>query len=302
MISRKTASTLADSIANKFFQHISGSRFSKYRVDTEHLYDFLYEHNYEAWFCNLASSMDDSGETRTAGTRKLKEFVMKLHTGESLVSGTLQWTWEQRASLGQQYIHNLAQDMLANAKTDSEEEQELRRALEIDGYIFVKGKLLAPEAEVLNVVEEVGLLQSLYNSLSLANSETAFHHLALSEDHYKSGRWDDSISNSRKFLESVLQEVATSYSLVTTKRPISPDVYSKPVLVRKYLTDNGLLDTKEKEAVASIYGLLSEKGSHPYMAHNDQARLLRNLALTISQFVMLRLRGSISQLPEYPPS
>jgi len=250
----------------------------------------------------LASSMHDSGKTRLAGTRNLKVFIMRLHTGESLADTHPQWTWEQRAALGQKFLRNLAQDRLNDTPADDEEAQKLRRALELDGYMFVNGKLLVPEAEVLDVVEEVGLLDSLYNSLSLANSEITFHHLALSEDHYKAGRWDDSISNSRKFLENILKEVAASYSMFTTKSTIDPDVYSKPVRVREYLNNNGLLDKKEIEALASVYGLLSEKGGHPYMAQNDQARLLRHLALTLSQFIMLRLRGSVSQPPSPPSS
>jgi hypothetical protein len=54
-----------------------------------------------------------------------------------------------------------------------------------------------------------------------------------------------------------------------------------------------LLDTKETETLAKVYGLLSQTGSHPNMAFNDQARLLRHLALAFSQFVMLRLQGSL---------
>ena len=305
MLSRKTAIALADAVANRFTRHRRpASRWDSniYSVDTERLYEFLYERDYAAWFCNLASSIHDFGETRTAATRKLKVFIMRLHTGESIVADTPQWTWEQRAAIGQQFLRNLAQDMLIDAPADDEKAQKLRRALELDGYMSVNGMLLVPEAEVLDVVEEVGLLDSLYNSLSLANYETTFHHLALSEDHYKASRWDDSISNSRKFLESVLKEVAASYSMFTTKSLIDPDVYSKPVRVREYLNNNDLLDKKEIEAVTSVYGLLSEKGGHPYMAQNDQARLLRHLALTLSQFVMLRFRGFVSQPPNPPSS
>jgi hypothetical protein len=65
--------------------------------------------------------------------------------------------------------------------------------------------------------------------------------------------------------------------------------------VRDYLERSGLLESKEKEALAKVYGPLSHTGGHPYMAQNDQARLLRHLALTFSQFAMLRLRGKLSK-------
>jgi hypothetical protein len=54
-----------------------------------------------------------------------------------------------------------------------------------------------------------------------------------------------------------------------------------------------LLESKEKKVISSVYALLSNTGSHPYMADNDEARLLRHLSLTLSQFVMLRLQGSV---------
>jgi len=42
---------------------------------------------------------------------------------------------------------------------------------------------------------------------------------------------------------------------------------------------------------------LSETGAHPYMAESDQARLLRQLSLTLSQFVLLRLEAALKANP-----
>jgi len=61
------------------------------------------------------------------------------------------------------------------------------------------------------------------------------------------------------------------------------------------LEKEGLLEVKEKQAIDSVYQLLSETGGHPYMAESEQARLLRHLSLTFSQFVMLRLKGAIKK-------
>jgi hypothetical protein len=137
-------------------------------------------------------------------------------------------------------------------------------------------------------------LQQLYKDLQLGEADTALHHLELSEEHYLAGRWDDSISNSRKFLECVLREVARCHSSAVKGTPLSDEVAIRPVRVRDYLEAAGLIETKEKGALSSVYGLLSETGGHPYMAENEQARLLRHLALTLSQFVMLRFRGSVA--------
>jgi hypothetical protein len=163
--------------------------------------------------------------------------------------------------------------------------------LELDGFIFRDSRLLTSDENVL-AEEESGVLESLYRRLNLQNEKTAFHHLDLSEQHYLAGRWDDSISNSRKFLESVLREVATAHSLQEHDSPLSRSVYEWPKDVRNYLEKEKLISHKEKEALFKVYGLLSDTGGHPYMARSDQARLLRNLALTLSQFIMLRFQGS----------
>jgi hypothetical protein len=165
-------------------------------------------------------------------------------------------------------------------------------SLELDGYVFRGDALLAPEEDVLDAGEQGGVLQDLYTELQLQNQDTVFHHLALSEEHYMARRWDDSISNSRKFLEGVLQEVAASHHLASRSSTIPEETYSRPARIRDYLESSGLLEPKEKQALSSSYGLLSETGGHPYTAQSDQARLLRHLALTFSQFALLRLRGS----------
>ena len=293
MVSRRTARCLATLIANTFSKTYypvgTGSNYSV--PETDKLYDFLYEAGYEAWFCNASKS---TYEPRT--TRKLQEFIMKLHTGETAVSVTSEWTWQQREKLGQQYLENLAADILkyySNQDSHSTFVDSLVKNLALDGYQYTNGQLLPSEEDILDVQEESGVLRSLYASLGLANPDTAFHHLQLSEQHYLENRWDDSISNSRKFLESVLQEIAAAYSLHCQSTPLDENIYKRPVKVRDYLEKEGLLEKKEKEALASVYGLLSETGGHPYMAENDQARLLRHLALTFAQFVMLRLKGRL---------
>jgi hypothetical protein len=167
--------------------------------------------------------------------------------------------------------------------------------LDLDGYKWIDGRLLFSEAAVIDSAEAVGVLQQLALDLKLENMEAITHFLELSEEHFVEKRWSDSIANSRKFLESVLQESAASHSNRAHGKPLARDIYEKPVLVRQYLEDEGLLESKEKEAIAKIYGLLSHTGGHPYMADSDQARLLRHLSLTIGQFVLLRYKGFAKQ-------
>lgn len=302
MISRTAARLIAETYVTTFCAYhgrTSNYTSSYYTVNTTGLYDFLFDNEHSAWFCNAARDTYES-----QGTRKLKDFIMKLHTGETVYAATVDWDWTQREKLGQRYLHDLAEDILTywksrastSASKKASEVAVLQRQLEVEGYEFRDGRLLEPETEVLDVAEETGVLRDLHKELGLANQDTAFHHLGLTEEHYVAGRWDDSISNSRKFLEAVLQEVVATHSLRVLHRTVAADTYSRPARVRDYLERENLLEAREKQAVAAVYGLLSNTGSHPFMAQQEQARLLRHLALTLAQFAMLRLRGSLAAL------
>lgn len=227
---------------------------------------------------------------------------MRLHTGESLLKATPDWTWKERAALGQRYLRDLAESLLNARYSDSEFEtygdrkkkavEMMQRQLETDGYVFKNGVLLVPEESVLDDDTEQGVLANLVIEVGLQDHQTILHHLSLSADHYREGRWDDSISNSRKVLEAVLSQTACAYTEQHSDRGNIPTpALERPVKVRDYLEEIGLLDKKEKQTISSVYGLLSEKGAHPHIAHQDQARLLRHLALTLCQFVLLRFRG-----------
>jgi len=107
----------------------------------------------------------------------------------------------------------------------------------------------------------------------------------------------DSISNSRNFLEAVLQQAANAFNRNKYAADLPISTYEKPFAVRDYLEREHLIETKEKEAIAKVYGLLSDTGSHPNIAEKDEARLMWHLALTFSQFVLLRYQGFLANNP-----
>ncbi len=201
MISRKSTRHLAEAFEVHFRRSSKVSYGGRPRtfiyVDKDMIYDFLFERDYDAWFCNFSK--------KQSKPRDLKEFIMKLHTGETQYSATKIWTREQRKRLGQTYIYNLAQDLLNYyhhemddypKKKIAEKIKILINGLELDGYIFRDKHLLRPEKDVLDVEEELSLLESLYSSIGLEDLNTTMHHLSLSEEHFSVGKWDDSISNS----------------------------------------------------------------------------------------------------------
>jgi len=302
MLNRRTVATLAEILFEMFrgvhpIRTVYRSTRHAYRLKADMLYDFLYVNNYDSWFMNAAHAL------HTDGDRSLIEFIMRLHTGETVVSATPGWSLSQRIQLGQRLLRDLAEDVLVIAQTPEKLNSSRATALiprftselELDGYIFRDGKLYFTEAAILDTEGEEGVLIKLVKDLSLANQEVLIHTLELSETHYLEGNWDDCIANSRRFWEAVLQETAARYHLHTTNTPIPASIYDHPVEVRNYLESQGLLEPKEKEAIAKVYGLMSETGSHPYIAQRDQARLMRYLALTFAQFNLLRLQGSLSK-------
>lgn len=228
---------------------------------------------------------------------------MQMHTGESLVPVTERWSWDERRKLGQRYLFSLARDYLQwfdeikltpyLAFYGEEVATSLRRRLELDGYLYKDGELLLQQEDILDVDQEKGIIQNLFVSAKLGRQEHAFEFLRLTEDHFVAEHWSDSISNARKFLELVLQEGATA--IARAKGEELPKDTNQPAGVRRYFENQKLLELKERETLDKVYGLLSETGAHPYMAESDQARLLRQLVLTLAQFVLLRLDAALSQ-------
>jgi hypothetical protein len=299
MISRRTAAAIGVSYEAQFTttkgSKITPTKTSTYRsrVAKDCLYDFLFTRDYSPWFCNSVKYL--------VSPRSLKEHIMRLHTGETQANATPDWDWDARRKLGQTYLHNLARDILNcdnPAKSSysppfKHPDERLLESLELDGYIYRDSRLIAPETDVLDTQEEAGVLATLFSDLGLDNWSTAKHCLDLSEEHWLNGKWDDCISNARRFMECVLQECAATHSQRIKKTPLAKKTYEQAAGVRDYLEAEQLLETREKRTIGDVYGLLSNVGSHPNIATKEQGRLLRQVALIFSQFVMLRLRGSL---------
>ncbi len=191
MISRLASVAIAHSYINRFssVSHYRGRTTSE-EVHDDELYDFLYESEYEAWFCNLAKNLDT--------IRSMKEFFLQIHTGESISTATNDWSWVNRQKLGQRLLCDLAEDMLIwyetirpndwEWKQQAEDAEELTRRLELDGYIFREGKLLLQQSDVLDVDQERSILKTLYQSAGLQRSSEAFQFLTQAEENFVGGR------------------------------------------------------------------------------------------------------------------
>lgn len=102
MISRKTTLKIAEAYVTKFSG--GGGQYPIAKVSGLKLYDFLYANDFSSWVCNAARAQ--------RYPRNHTDWVLRLHTGESLTNATQDWSWEQRQALGQQYLHGIAEAFL----------------------------------------------------------------------------------------------------------------------------------------------------------------------------------------------
>jgi hypothetical protein len=246
----------------------------------QRLKDLLYDLGHNEWFMKSMYM----GCLR----HELPAFIRGIHTGESLAGA--QWTAEQIEEYGQTYLRGLLDMILSDevAKTRTKPYETLLRALDVDGYAVVDGRVVAKDAAAPLVAEQRAYLEGLYERLGLIEQALAKKHYQQSEADYVNGVPGNAISNARHFVEVVLRNTARRVSQLAPPVLSDRDIRSQKA-VHSYLLSTGFLSEAEYELVRKLYGILSGKGGHPNMAKQDEARLTRHYALITCEFVLLRL-------------
>jgi len=315
MISRKSARLIAElyeqeftSIALPNLQQTCGrvTQWSK-------LYEFLYDLEYDSAFLEWLEKSVRTGVV-------LKDFIMRIHTGESLNAITIKLSKAEKAARAQELLRILARDILnlfnskirpqlltptatargemlriVNAMNESQQRpfqivDRLKSQLELDGYVLRDEQLYYSESAIVPDREEQTYLRSLVAKLPIANKEVITNHLERTEDHYTNKMWGDSISNARNFLEEILNQVVR---YIHKEKKLTSQIPAQARGRRDFLECHGFLDQKEKDAIDKFYGMISDRGSHPNIAEQDEARLMRYIALTFSQYIPLKLEKYI---------
>jgi len=156
MIGRRTTKKLARAVAERFAEK---ERYGNdYEMPSAKVYDFLFEHGFAAAFCNAAESACHGG------VREFEEFILKLHTGETVRGLKSNTPLEVAEVEGQVYIRKLAETLLNEFKAWSDPEpfarsieavrhgmrkpgiEALEGSLELDGFSFKDGRLLHRES------------------------------------------------------------------------------------------------------------------------------------------------------------
>jgi len=305
MISRRSTKRLAD-LCLRTFRNRQSSTTTPYWIPSDPVYDFLFERDFDLAFCNAAN------HTAYNGMCSFEEFILRLHTGESVSS--FKSAPLSAASEGQGYLRQLSQQMLLPAPTMrpagmsqqtydaltresvraiEECRQTLVRSLELDGYVLRNGRLLHLESAIVDIDKQHGVLVEIAREVALANVDVLEHHFDASEEHFTEGRWDDCIAQARKFMECCHREGAVRWSQHFLSKPLEAHVYERAQEAYSFLRKHGLLSQEEFDVVRETYSFLSAAGGHPYIANNDQARMLRQVALIYAECVLLRLKGRL---------
>jgi len=298
MISRKTT-LLIDRVYGQWFSQITDSIHNLWIFDTESMYTHFYAEGYDDWFLRCVKNLDGDATA-------FQELIQGLHTGKSVTKTSHP---ALSKAVGQLLLKRLAEDALRVfhpaietsdvqfGEVERESIEALVNQLALDGHVFSGGKLYPIEPGAVDPQQEQSYLELLINRVALSNPQLIVHHLELSEQAYAESRWNDTISNARNFLESILNQVADKLHQKLHGSSLPPKIAAWPKDVRAFLESEKFIDSTEKEALAKVYGLLSNTGSHPNIAQRDQARLMRTLALTFSQYVLLQWEGYLKNNP-----
>ncbi len=169
--------------------------------------------------------------------------------------------------------------------------EKLENLLRIDGYIYEKEHLY----EINNDIDDkTDIIKVLYQKINLSeyNEFCTFYNYI--NEHISKEKWEDSISNCRKITEIVLKESALYYSKNIKKDDAEID-YKKPVKVREYLEKTAFFSEDEANIVHYFYKYMSNLGSHPEIALEEQAHFSRVMAVNIVLYTLKKLTSYVTK-------
>ena len=167
--------------------------------------------------------------------------------------------------------------------------EALENLLRIDGYIYEKEKLYEINTDV---DDKANLIKNKFKKFGFNNEEEFDTFYSNMNEHFENSKWEDSIHNSRKLYEIVLKECAIYYSknIVKDNENLSN---AKPVDIRLYLEKNKYFSDDESNIIQYYYKYLSNIGSHPKLALEEQADFSRVMSINTILYAINRLEKFI---------
>ena len=282
MISRRTTLLIADIICNNFTHEVRevkqlGTVHYVPKVMEEKLRNFLFEFGVDGFtiekLCHSYFTKDE-----------LKKNILNLHTGYFYNRDR----YFQFTEMGQKDIKMLAVGILYN-KLQPESLGTLENLLRIDGYIYEKERLYEINTDV---DDKANIIKSKFKKFGFDKEEEFNTFYANMNEHFENSKWEDSIHNSRKLYELVLEECAKYYSKNIAKDGVDFSK-AKAVNIRIYLEENNFFSENETNIIHYYYKYLSNIGSHPKLALEEQADFSRVMSINTILYAMNRLENFI---------
>lgn len=286
MISRRTTLLVADILCNKFtknspdkdgYGHIRG--YSD-KVLANKLRDFLFEFNVDG---NTIDNLCEDYYTK----QHFKEMIMNIHTGFFYSRKE----YKKCQSLGQSDLKNIIIGILSK-NVQPESKDYLENLLRLDGYIYEKEQLYEINTDI---DDKVNIIKALLKKMNLGKIDEFEIFYKNMNDHFEKSKWEDSIHNSRKLYELILEETATSYSKNVKKINKSFENVQN-VKVREYLEDVNFFTDDEINVIHYFYKYISNIGSHIKLASEEQADFCRVIAINIMLYSLRRLESYINEV------
>lgn len=139
-----------------------------------------------------------------------------------------------------------------------------------------------------DVDEKASIIKSKFKNFKLGQKEEFEQFYNDMNEHFENSKWSDSIHNSRKLYEIVLNECAKYYSINILKDG-KIDGSEKPVQIREYLENNNFFSEDEANIVRYYYKYISNIGSHSKMALQEQADFSRVMSINTMLYALNRL-------------
>lgn len=283
MISRRTTLLVADIICNEFTHnvtkkdrrgHVKGYACN---VKEEELRNFLFEFNVDGFTIQKLSCSYWEKED-------LKKEILNMHTGFFYNKAN----YNKFVNIGQKDIKCLIIGILSR-KLQQESLSALENLLRIDGYIYENEKLYEIN---MDVDDKANIIKKKFKKFGFFNKEEFDVFYNNMNEHFENSKWEDVIHNSRKLLEIVLKECAVYYS-----KNISNDkeelINKRPVDIRRYLEKINYFSEDESNIVHYYYKYLSNIGSHPKLALEEQADFSRVMSINTILYSINRLEKYI---------
>jgi hypothetical protein len=184
----------------------------------------------------------------------------------------------------QESMLNRLAAMAVTESEDSEEAQQLRRSLQLDGFDVSDGKTVPIEGPV-SVTQEKSRLLSNLEASSFARKELIATHVKDAEDLFSEGKMHPAMGEARSAFEAGVEDFVSLVEIKTNRKAGSG--LRNQI---QFLSKEGFISADEEQAFLSAWGFLSS-GAHPGLPPDEAGRIGLILGLEFTQVLLIKAKN-----------